>query len=59
MTFLTASASPGDQLSCAQIYIRERYPPSTTSLWRGERYRHERIRLAYVSSDFRTTQSRI
>ena len=47
------SDSPSDQLQCAQGWIARRnlaLPP----LWRGERYDHERIRVAYVSGDFRT-----
>ena len=41
------------QLRCArQFALRSRIeaPP----LWRGERYRHERLRIAYVSEDFRS-----
>ena len=30
-----------------------RHTPSTRPLWRGERYRHDRIRVAYISADFR------
>lgn len=38
---------------CAQTYSRDRNPASARPLWKGERYAHERIRLAYVSFDFR------
>jgi predicted O-linked N-acetylglucosamine transferase (SPINDLY family) len=40
------------QLQCASNDIAARFP-SLPPLWRGERYRHGRIRLAYISSDFR------
>lgn len=42
-----------DQLACAQGFIRRGFPPSDQPLWRGEVYHHDRIRLAYVSSDLR------
>jgi predicted O-linked N-acetylglucosamine transferase (SPINDLY family) len=45
--------SPADQLKCAGIWVADRYPPSPQPLWRGERYGHERIRVAYLSADFR------
>ena len=43
--------SAADQLIAAQIVARDRFPPARP-VWRGEIYRHERIRLAYVSADF-------
>jgi protein O-GlcNAc transferase len=50
--FLNASDSPADQLLCARSHARTlRTGPA---LWRGELYRHDRIRLAYLSSDFKT-----
>jgi predicted O-linked N-acetylglucosamine transferase (SPINDLY family) len=36
------------QLQCAAATAPPAHPP----LWRGEKYRHDRIRLAYVSADF-------
>jgi predicted O-linked N-acetylglucosamine transferase (SPINDLY family) len=46
------SDSIADQLQCARIMAAHEAPPSPAPLWRGERYRHERIRVAYVSADF-------
>ena len=46
------SDSPSEHLRCAQLWVAHEVPPSPTPLWRGERYRHDRIRLAYVSGDF-------
>ncbi len=46
------SDSAGEQLRCAQLWVAHEVPPSPTPLWRGERHRHDRIRLAYVSADF-------
>jgi len=50
---LTISASLVDQRKCAEIWAADRCPAPERPLWRGERYRHDRIRLAYVSADFR------
>jgi predicted O-linked N-acetylglucosamine transferase (SPINDLY family) len=41
-----------DALSAAQLWVERQFPASTEPLWRGERYAHERIRLAYLSADF-------
>lgn len=43
--------SPAEQLQCAQRYVQDQ--PAPPSLWRGEIYSHDRIRLAYLSADFR------
>ena len=51
--FLGISSSPDDQLQCAKLWVAEKYPPSKRSIWQGEQYRHDRIRVAYVSADFR------
>ena len=40
------------QLRCASIWVADRCPPSASPLWRGEVYRHEKIRVAYLSADF-------
>lgn len=49
--FVIASSSPTDQQLCAASYVRHRHPPVAPPLWAGERYRHDRIRLAYLSAD--------
>lgn len=49
---LACSDSPADLLRCARTVMRDRHPPSPHPLWAGERYRHDRIRLAYLSADF-------
>ena len=53
LTFLAVSDSAELQLACARAYARDRYPPSPAPLWTGQPYRHDRIRVAYVSADFR------
>jgi protein O-GlcNAc transferase len=49
---LAVSPSVEDHLRCAKKFSGLRFP-AAEPLWRGEIYRHDRIRLAYVSSDFR------
>jgi protein O-GlcNAc transferase len=49
---LATPASAGTQLACARRFVATRHP-AVEPLWRGERYDHGRIRLAYVSADFR------
>jgi predicted O-linked N-acetylglucosamine transferase (SPINDLY family) len=41
------------QLCAARIFAAHMYPPARERLWRGERYRHDRIRIGYLSPDFR------
>jgi len=50
---MAMSDSAADHQRCAQIFAAQRYPSSAAPLWTGQRYRHERIRLAYVSPDLR------
>ena len=50
--FLGISGDPAGQLACARLYA-ETEVAATAPLWTGERYRHDRIRVAYVSADFR------
>jgi len=44
------SGDPDDQLRSAKLWAAEHMPPP--ALWRGERWRHEKIRIAYLSADF-------
>src|SRR6185503_2394754 len=43
---------PAVQLRCARRYIADKYPDSAQPLWRSERYRHDKIRVAYLASTF-------
>jgi protein O-GlcNAc transferase len=51
--FLAVPSSAKDQLDCAKLWIKIMHPASAEPLWQGERYVHDRIRVAYLSSDFR------
>jgi predicted O-linked N-acetylglucosamine transferase (SPINDLY family) len=49
---LAESGRAGDQLRCAQTWVREKCPPAPAPVYKGDKYRHDRIRVAYVSADF-------
>ncbi len=51
-TVLVLSDSGAEQLQSARTYSAQKYPPTARPLWTGERYRHDRIRIAYLSADF-------
>lgn len=50
---MAISDSAEDHQRSARLFAQQRYPVTAVPLWRGERYRHDRIRLAYVSPDLR------
>jgi protein O-GlcNAc transferase len=49
---LSLSERAHDQLVCAQTWVRNKYPPSAPSIFRGQPYAHDRIRLGYLSGNF-------
>jgi len=50
---LALSRFPAAQRQCAALWVADKYPAVPKPLWNGERYGHERIRIAYLSADFR------
>lgn len=50
---LALSSSGDDQLRCAKTHAAHIALAAGQPLWRGERYRHDRIVVAYLSADFR------
>ncbi|HEX4270831.1 MAG TPA: tetratricopeptide repeat protein [Rhizomicrobium sp.] len=50
MMMLSLSGDEMLQLQSARNIVAERYP-DLAPLWKGERFHHDRIRLAYISSD--------
>jgi predicted O-linked N-acetylglucosamine transferase (SPINDLY family) len=50
--FLDIVDDPAAQRRCATLFAASECPPAAQSLWRGERYQHERIRVAYLSADY-------
>ena len=57
LVFLGVSDSAADQLRCSRIFATNNYPAASQPAWRGERYSHKRIRVAYLSADFRVHPS--
>jgi protein O-GlcNAc transferase len=51
-TLLAATESTAALLQCAQTNVAEACPSSERPLWHGQRYAHDRIRVAYLSADF-------
>ena len=50
---LQAIATSADDLKrCAKIFREVRFP-AAPAVWKGERYAHDRIRIGYVSGEFR------
>ena len=49
---LAESGAARDQRLCAQAWVREKCPPAPAPVYKGDKYRHDRIRVAYVSADF-------
>lgn len=52
-TVLPAPMSAECQRRCASAYVSAQLEGRAPEPWNGARFRHDRIRIAYVSSDFR------
>ena len=50
---LNLPSTAADQQTYTQQYVSEVHPETEKPLWQGERYSHDRIRIAYLSADFR------
>lgn len=50
---LSVPCSPETQLQYARVFNREKFVPPDRPVWTGERRDHSRIRVAYLSADFR------
>jgi predicted O-linked N-acetylglucosamine transferase (SPINDLY family) len=51
-TYLWISDRPAMQLTCARLHTARAHPAARVPLYCGERYTHEKIRVAYLSGDF-------
>jgi len=51
--YVTSCNSAKEQLDATRLWVSTNCPVEEP-LWTGERYRHDRIRIAYVSEDMRT-----
>ena len=52
MAFTAIAQEPQDHLICARVFA-DHFCPAQPPLWKGEKYDHRKIRIAYVSPDFR------
>ena len=46
--------SPEKQAQFARVWATQKYRAAPVPLWGGDVYRHDKIRVAYLSADFRT-----
>ena len=53
LSIMAFSDSAVDHLASAKTFADHFCPKKPISLWNGERYRHDKIRIAYVSPDLR------
>jgi predicted O-linked N-acetylglucosamine transferase (SPINDLY family) len=53
LAFVAIPSNSADQFKCAKTYAADRFPDFPVPLWQGERYSHQRIRVAYLSADLR------
>lgn len=49
--FLGVSSDPADQLACARVWTKTKFPPPYP-VWPGERSTSGKIRIVYLSADF-------
>jgi predicted O-linked N-acetylglucosamine transferase (SPINDLY family) len=52
LTFMPFCDDGALRRTCSEAFVADQAPASTAPLWSGERYGHDRIRIAYLSSDF-------
>src|SRR6266513_929330 len=50
---LAVSQNPEEQRLCAERFVADKVRWRPEPLWLGEQYRHRKIRIAYLSADFR------
>ena len=49
---LALARSEDEQLRSATLWMEDKFPGAARNPWHGERYRHDKIRIAYISADF-------
>ena len=52
-TFLSLCDSPELQLKCVRAFVADQVPLDCRAPWSGARHRHERLRIGYMSADYR------
>jgi len=54
LALLGYSGDPLLQLQCAKNFVDDRVPSPSRTLWTGTTWRHDKLRVAYLSADFRS-----
>jgi protein O-GlcNAc transferase len=49
---IAVSTSPEDQIRCARTWVSAVYPPAARPFWRDTIYKHDKIRVGYLSAEF-------
>jgi predicted O-linked N-acetylglucosamine transferase (SPINDLY family) len=49
---LAIGTAPAEAHIAARLWVEHGYPASPAPLWHGERYAHQKIRIAYISANF-------
>ncbi|MBI5041450.1 MAG: tetratricopeptide repeat protein [Gammaproteobacteria bacterium] len=52
--FLPTPSTPDQQLCCAELYAQDKFPSTGKTVWHERNVAHERIKVGYFSSDFRS-----
>lgn len=53
LALMAVTDNAADHYAAARIFASHFFPKAPKSLWNGERYKHDKIRIAYVSPDLR------
>lgn len=53
LAFMAISDSAADHFLCTRVFAKHFCPLPGKPLWRGERYGHQKLRIAYISPDLR------
>jgi predicted O-linked N-acetylglucosamine transferase (SPINDLY family) len=53
-SFLAVADSPAAELSCVRRFVADGFAGPPAAAWRAPPYAHQRLRLAYLSSNFRS-----
>jgi len=53
LAFFSMCDDPALHLRCAQLFTQQRFGAAAKSAWEGKRYKHNKLRVGYVSPDLR------
>ncbi|MFP5394137.1 MAG: tetratricopeptide repeat protein [Gammaproteobacteria bacterium] len=53
LALMAVTDQASDHLTAAKVFGAHMFPQQAVQLWKGERYRHKKIRIAYISPDLR------